>query len=118
MVWYSLHESSYGCQASSSFYSILSLLLTSHRKLLGRPTLRTLLAEPLEVSTCSTNLRLHVFCPLASIEYGHADVTILKDDSHVDRLFAGLGETMHGEFPTSQYETFVSFTDSNPGQPT
>ncbi|KAF7555175.1 hypothetical protein G7Z17_g2407 [Cylindrodendrum hubeiense] len=44
-------------------------------KLLGRPTLRTLLAEPLE--------------------YGHADVTIHKVDSHVDRLFAGLGETMH-----------------------
>ncbi|KAK7414112.1 GMP synthase (glutamine-hydrolyzing), partial [Neonectria punicea] len=28
-------------------------------------------------------------------EYGHADVTIHKVDSHVDRLFAGLGETMH-----------------------
>lgn len=28
-------------------------------------------------------------------EYGHADVTIYKVDSHVDRLFAGLGETMH-----------------------
>jgi len=28
-------------------------------------------------------------------EYGHADVTILEVDSHVDRLFAGLGETMH-----------------------
>ncbi|KAJ4207669.1 GMP synthase (glutamine-hydrolyzing) [Fusarium solani] len=28
-------------------------------------------------------------------EYGHADVTIHKVDNHVDRLFAGLGETMH-----------------------
>ncbi|OPB46597.1 GMP synthase [glutamine-hydrolyzing] [Trichoderma guizhouense] len=28
-------------------------------------------------------------------EYGHADVTIHKVDSHADRLFAGLGETMH-----------------------
>lgn len=28
-------------------------------------------------------------------EYGHADVTIQKVDSHADRLFAGLGETMH-----------------------
>ncbi|KAH8898163.1 GMP synthase [Thozetella sp. PMI_491] len=28
-------------------------------------------------------------------EYGHADVTIHKVDSHVDRLFAGLGEIMH-----------------------
>ncbi|KEY70116.1 hypothetical protein S7711_08647 [Stachybotrys chartarum IBT 7711] len=28
-------------------------------------------------------------------EYGHADVTVLKAGSHVDRLFAGLGETMH-----------------------
>ncbi|OIW31956.1 GMP synthase [Coniochaeta ligniaria NRRL 30616] len=28
-------------------------------------------------------------------EYGHADVTIHKAGSHVDRLFAGLGETMH-----------------------
>lgn len=40
------------------------------------------------------------------IEYGHADVTIYKVDSHVDRLFAGLGETMHGKFPT-QFETSV-----------
>jgi hypothetical protein len=31
-------------------------------------------------------------------EYGHADVTIHNaGDSHVDRLFAGLGETMHGK---------------------
>ncbi|KAM6484264.1 class I glutamine amidotransferase-like protein [Trichoderma sp. SZMC 28011] len=28
-------------------------------------------------------------------EYGHADVTIHKVDSHADRLFADLGETMH-----------------------
>ncbi|KAG5990588.1 GMP synthase (glutamine-hydrolyzing) [Claviceps spartinae] len=28
-------------------------------------------------------------------EYGHADVTIQKAGSHADRLFAGLGETMH-----------------------
>ncbi|KAG6029538.1 GMP synthase (glutamine-hydrolyzing) [Claviceps citrina] len=28
-------------------------------------------------------------------EYGHADVTIHKAGSHADRLFAGLGETMH-----------------------
>ncbi|KAL9489361.1 hypothetical protein ACSS6W_001638 [Trichoderma asperelloides] len=28
-------------------------------------------------------------------QYGHADVTIQKVDSHADRLFAGLGETMH-----------------------
>ncbi|KAJ9149398.1 GMP synthase [Pleurostoma richardsiae] len=28
-------------------------------------------------------------------EYGHADVTIHKAGGHVDRLFAGLGETMH-----------------------
>ncbi|KAI8711375.1 GMP synthase [glutamine-hydrolyzing] [Fusarium sp. LHS14.1] len=28
-------------------------------------------------------------------EYGHADVTIYKVDNNVDRLFAGLGETMH-----------------------
>jgi GMP synthase (glutamine-hydrolysing) len=30
-------------------------------------------------------------------EYGHADVTVHKAGSDVDRLFAGLGETMHGE---------------------
>lgn len=34
------------------------------------------------------------------VEYGHADVTIHNaGDSHVDRLFAGLGETMHGNAP-------------------
>jgi hypothetical protein len=31
-------------------------------------------------------------------EYGHADVIIHNTgDAHADRLFAGLGETMHGE---------------------
>ncbi|EPE08845.1 gmp synthase [Ophiostoma piceae UAMH 11346] len=28
-------------------------------------------------------------------EYGHADVNINKVDAHVDRLFAGIGESMH-----------------------
>ncbi|OAA57540.1 GMP synthase [Niveomyces insectorum RCEF 264] len=31
----------------------------------------------------------------ARAEYGHADVNIHKVGSHVDRLFAGLGDTMH-----------------------
>jgi GMP synthase (glutamine-hydrolysing) len=31
-------------------------------------------------------------------EYGHADVKIHNTGNpHTDRLFAGLGETMHGE---------------------
>src|SRR3569833_410726 len=35
-----------------------------------------------------------VACGSARV-FGYADVTILEVDSHVDRLFAGLGETMH-----------------------
>ncbi|GJC80566.1 GMP synthase [glutamine-hydrolyzing] [Colletotrichum liriopes] len=34
--------------------------------------------------------------PVALLEYGHADVTIHNSgNNHMDRLFAGLGETMH-----------------------
>jgi GMP synthase (glutamine-hydrolysing) len=34
-----------------------------------------------------------IFDPLL-VEYGHADVNIVNVNSHVDRLFAGLGDGM------------------------
>ncbi|KIH89404.1 GMP synthase (glutamine-hydrolysing) [Sporothrix brasiliensis 5110] len=42
-------------------------------------------------------------------EYGHADVTIHKVDGHVDRLFAGLGETMHAYM--SHFDKLVSLPE-------
>ncbi|KAB5562714.1 class I glutamine amidotransferase-like protein [Coniochaeta sp. 2T2.1] len=42
-------------------------------------------------------------------EYGHADVTIYKVDSHVDRLFAGLGEIMHAYM--SHFDKLVSLPE-------
>lgn len=42
-------------------------------------------------------------------EYGHADVTIHKVDDHVDRLFAGLGETMHAYM--SHFDKLVSLPE-------
>ncbi|KAL1910897.1 GMP synthase (glutamine-hydrolyzing), partial [Sporothrix stenoceras] len=42
-------------------------------------------------------------------EYGHADVIIHKVDDHVDRLFAGLGETMHAYM--SHFDKLVSLPE-------
>ncbi|KAI0019913.1 GMP synthase [Xylariomycetidae sp. FL0641] len=39
-------------------------------------------------------------------EYGHADVNVHKAGEHVDRLFAGLGETMHAYM--SHFDKLVS----------
>ncbi|KAL2672162.1 hypothetical protein Neosp_012860 [[Neocosmospora] mangrovei] len=51
-----------------------------------------------EMLPCTTKLADLTWKPkgiVLSGEYGHADVTIHKVDNNVDRLFAGLGETMH-----------------------
>lgn len=76
------------------------------------------LVEPLGVGNLFVIPENPCFLTTQPTEYGHADVAIHKVDSHVDRLFAGLGETMHGELPTSQYEVPKSSTDSNSKQPT
>lgn len=44
-----------------------------------------------------------------SLEYGHADVIIHKVDDHVDRLFAGLGGTMHAYM--SHFDKLVSLPE-------
>lgn len=46
--------------------------------------------------TCQIGIRpANVF---AFTEYGHTDVFIHKtEDSNINRLFAGIGESMHGE---------------------
>jgi hypothetical protein len=62
------------------------------RRSLGASTQRMLPAAKHEVCTLITPRRI-IFNPVSS-EYGHADVNIINVNSHVNRLFAGLGDTM------------------------
>ena len=62
------------------------------RRSRGGSTQRTLPAERHEV--CSLETPSRIISDPFIVEYGHADVNIVKVNSHADRLLAGLGDAI------------------------
>ena len=65
-------------------------LATVAKRSHGESTQRVLPAERHEVGNYFSTVRN--VSDTSLIEYGHADVNVVKVNSHVDRLFAGLGD--------------------------